>query len=254
MKYKVIAGVSAAGLMFGGLTAQADVDLSFGPQTNNLGGMDTNSISTIVDVVLGAASASGGTLNTAGNPFFGQGALSGSLTDASVTGSFTVQVDLFTGGDVDTGAPGLVNDASIYYAHNNNGVGVINSTSAYEGYIWTIDATLLPSTSRVVLNTIDWSVWVNDSDYARVFSAPSTYVDYSVDPSDVSGQGIEVWGGSVGSFTVMGLPAGTPPANPANSDFRIKLIGLDVVPVPEPSTVALVGLGVAALLISRRRN
>lgn len=61
-------------------------------------------------------------------------------------------------------------------------------------------------------------------------------------------------GGKVGSITwvnAVGNPLANPPAPPAALD---QMPSVNLVIAPEPSTLALAGLGVASLLLFRRRN
>lgn len=59
------------------------------------------------------------------------------------------------------------------------------------------------------------------------------------------------WGQSSVFSITPGDPNGTPPGTPA---FLVGLTSFNLVGVPEPSSLALAGLGAAALLIFRRRK
>lgn len=57
--------------------------------------------------------------------------------------------------------------------------------------------------------------------------------------------------GYTGASSLLNISLATPPATPAN---LVGLTSFAVVPVPEPSSFALAGLGAAALMIFRRRK
>jgi hypothetical protein len=239
--------------------------IEFGPQANNLASSATYPIGVAAAVSGGGVTTSGSTLNAAGNPFFSNGLRSGSVTDTTFAlGNFSISVDLFTGGDQSTGLGGTT---GADYAHNANGVGILNSTSPSEGYFWNFDLTGLPSTVELILTAIQFNVFLNDgTEYARVFKVgDGSFADYnnSVVPpvgvqgafvADVSGQSISMTGGSSGTlFTAIGLSGGVPVPGATASDWRIKNIHIDIVQVPEPNAIALAVSGLAGLLIFRRR-
>jgi len=60
--------------------------------------------------------------------------------------------------------------------------------------------------------------------------------------------------GGYGWSQLVGDPAGTPPGTPVKTDASMNALGnLVLRPVPEPSTIALAGLGAASLLLFRRK-
>ena len=86
-------------------------------------------------------------------------------------------------------------------------------------------------------NTVNLQVRVWDSTFG------ATYEDWLL-----SGLGL----GGVSSVFQYTIPSGSTPAPP--EFFMSNFQGFNIHPIPEPATVALAGLGAAALLIFRRRK
>jgi hypothetical protein len=61
----------------------------------------------------------------------------------------------------------------------------------------------------------------------------------------------DAWGASSVFSVVTGNPSATPPGTPA---ILVGLQSFNLNPIPEPSTFALAGLGIASLLLFRRRK
>lgn len=133
----------------------------------------------------------------------------------------------------------ILNDPSFHLATNGaSGLLAVGTTTTlggfgYSGGVFTVAGTAA-SGGAITLYMIGWSYLYANPFLAQAANSPvgwSAPISYTYAPGPVPG------------------PAGTP-GNFADAG----LTAFGVAPVPEPTTFALVGLGAAALLISRRRK
>jgi len=172
-----------------------------------------------------------------------------------------VQVDLSGGqGSNVVNAPSSVYGTRIqlYYSATTPNT-VSGSANGYDTTGWTAIGSLgsaIASSGRFSVGAITLpiaggsSVWLEAIAWTGTANTAATAV--TTLGAALTG-GSEV--GASGSFSVvLGDPTATPPGTPTKTDAALNALGnLVLRPVPEPSTIALAGLGAASLLLFRRK-
>lgn len=168
---------------------------------------------------------------------YGQGSILfesyGYTTDAKVTYGAN------TDGAVGTGIGSAYNAALLY------GFGDISdpgSLTLLPGVTATFNSGIVPAGYFVYAGSAGATITI-----PGYVSGPVTFQVIAFNGPDFNSSSIR---GASSLFTVAGLATGQSPAD----EFGPALQGFSVVPVPEPTTFALAGLGIASMLIFRRRK